>query len=480
MNHPRGIYTLFFTEMWERFSYYGMRALLMLFMVDAARGGMGLTKENAGAIYGLYTGLVYLTALPGGWLGDRLLGARRAVWWGGVVIALGHIVLGLQHGPLFYVGLLIVALGSGLLKSNMSSLVGQLYPEGGARRDAGYTLFYMGVNTGAFLGPLICGLLAEKVGWAWGFSAAAVGMGLGLLQFRFSEHHLLEVGQPPTIAELERIKCWRWVWLFTLFLAAVGTLACLDVLHLDARVLTKWTVRLTLLLAAGFFLRALVSPKLLKEQKLRVGMIMVIFIASVLFWAGFEQIGSCFALIAQDYTERVVGGWEVPASWLQSVNPVFVISLAPFIAMLWQWLAARKIAPSLPQKLAWAMALLAVGFIIAALSMKVVVAHGKDGPWALVLTVFFLTVAELCISPVSLSAVSKLAPPHLVSQFMGIIFLGSSVGNILAGERGGEVAAQGPAALAEHFMQVVYLSGALGLGLLVLTPVLKKLQAGVQ
>ena len=182
--HPRGLMTLFFTEMWERMSYYGMRALLVLFMVDAVdKGGLGLTDKTATAIYGLYTAIVYLAALPGGWIGDRLLGAKGGVWWGGIVIALGHLVLGLPWDATFYLGLLVVALGSGLLKSNMSALVGQLYPEGGGRRDAGFTIFYMGVNIGAFIGPLICSYLGEKVGWRWGFSAASVGMILGLVQF---------------------------------------------------------------------------------------------------------------------------------------------------------------------------------------------------------------------------------------------------------------------------------------------------------
>ncbi|MDI1314311.1 peptide MFS transporter, partial [Prosthecobacter sp.] len=194
--HPRGIYTLFFTEMWERFSYYGMRALLVLYMVaEVNRGGMGLTDEMAAAIYGLYTALVYMTALPGGWVGDRLLGAKEAVWWGGIIIAIGHVVLAIHSTQAFFIGLILVAFGSGLLKSNMSALVGQLYPEGGSRRDAGFTLFYMGINVGALFGQLLCGWLGEEVGWRWGFSAAAVGMFLGLVQFKLTHLNVAHIGQ---------------------------------------------------------------------------------------------------------------------------------------------------------------------------------------------------------------------------------------------------------------------------------------------
>src|SRR5262245_36444146 len=200
--HPRGMVTLFFTEMWERFSYYGMRALLVLFMVDQMQhGGMGLDDKTAAAIYGLYTSLVYIAALPGGWIGDHLLGLRRSVWWGGVVIALGHIILGIGYVPTFFLGLLVVALGSGLLTSNISAFVGQLYPEGGARRDAGFTLFYMGINIGALTGQLLCPFLARYLGWRWGFSAAALGMIVGLVNFKFTEQRLgdagLQAAPPP-------------------------------------------------------------------------------------------------------------------------------------------------------------------------------------------------------------------------------------------------------------------------------------------
>jgi proton-dependent oligopeptide transporter, POT family len=479
MTHPRGIYTLFFTEMWERFSYYGMRALLMLFMVDSA-AGLKLSDQTAGAVYGLYTAIVYLAALPGGWVGDQLLGKKAAVWWGGVIIAIGHVLLGLSHGSLFYLGLLVIALGSGLLKSNMSALVGELYPQGGGAKDAGYTLFYMGINLGALMGPLLCGWLAQQYGWAVGFSAAAVGMGLGLLQFKLSQHHLTAVGAPPQLTARASRKAWLQLMLSLGVLALVAVLASSGVITLNAQLLAKWTSWLTLALAGIFFVHAYFRQGLDSNGRRRLGMIFLIFAMSVIFWAGFEQIGSIFSIIAERYTQRQLGSYTVPAAWFQSVNPVLVILLAPLIASLWLWLARRKLEPSLPAKFAAAMLLLAAGFAVAYFGMKAVAAHGTTGPSSLLITIFALTVAELCLSPVSLSAVSKLAPPHLVSRFMGVFFLGSSLGNNLAGTLGGEVASLGPQGMGQHFFQVVWISAASGLLVLGLTPWLKRLMAGAQ
>jgi proton-dependent oligopeptide transporter, POT family len=476
--HPPGMVTLFFTEMWERFSYYGMRALLVLFMVAEVRnkGGLGLDDKTAAAIYGLYTAIVYVAALPGGWVGDHLLGLRRSVWWGGVIIALGHIILGFHNVQTFYLGLLVVALGSGLLKSNMSALVGQLYPEGGARRDAGFTLFYMGINVGAFLGPLVCGLLAHQVGWRWGFSAAAIGMILGLINFKLTEHRLggagLFASPPPGLK-----KNWG-ILLGALALLGLFTVACMSgVVRLDPLWLAKWTAYVITGIALAFFVWTFLFGRLATEEKKHVSVIAILFAASALFWMGFEQVGSSFTLFAERYTARVIGGWEVPASWFHSINPILVIGLAPLVATLWLRLAARGREPRMVTKLAWGLLLLGGGFLVAAWASQRALSSGTVWPTWLITIILIHTVGELFLSPVGLSAVTKLSPQRLQGQMMGVWFLGASLGNILAGLVAGE--ASGPD-MPRQFMQVVAISGAVGLLLWACSRGIQRLMPGIK
>ena len=358
--NPRGLYTLFFTEMWERLGYYGVRALLMLFMVEAkVRGGLGLSVETAAAVYGLYTSAAYLAALPGGWVADRLLGARRAVWCGGILIAAGYFTLAVPRTEPFFLGLSLVVIGTGLLKPNVSVMVGELYPEGGARRDAGFTVFYMGVNLGAALGPLVCAALQVRFDWHWGFAAAGIGMVLGLVQFALTGRHLGAVGQPPACTQ-RRTRDWYVVG------GALGELVLLVGLgasgrvRIEAVVVARWAAVVILGLAAVYFLAAFCLFGLTPAERKRVLAILVLFLAATLFWAGFEQAGSSFNLFAQEHTQRTVhmpslggtGGqaYVVPAGWFQSLGAVFVITLAPVTAAFWLRIARRGVDPSAPAK----------------------------------------------------------------------------------------------------------------------------------
>ena len=479
-SHPRGIYTLFFTEMWERMSYYGMRALLVLFMVDQMRGGMGMKDEQAAAIYGLYTALVYISALPGGWIGDRLLGAKAAVWWGGVVIATGHIVLGFHGTTAFYLGLIIVGLGSGLLKSNMSALVGQLYPEGGARRDAGFTLFYMGINVGAFLGQVVCSNLGEHIAWRWGFSAAAIGMIFGLIQFKLTKQHLDGVGDwkphPKQNVKLE----WAMLCVGLAVIAIVVALCLGGVIHFDPIIVAKQTSRVIVAIAVVFFLWTFLAGGLNRDEMKRMVVIMIMFVAAIMFFSGFEQAGSSFSLFAERYTIRDLGAVKLAAGMFQSLNPLLVMILSPVVAGFWVALARRNREPLLATKLSWGLLLLAAGFVVAAIASRKALATGPVWPsW--LLTIYFLhTVGELFLSPVGLSAVTKLSPPRLTGQMMGVWFLGTALGNLLAGLLAGEVTGDAVAEMPTRFMDVVWTSGAVGLVLWACSRGIQKLMAGVK
>lgn len=480
--HPRGLYTLFFTEMWERFSFYGMRALLVLFMVDAVRGGMGLTDQTATAIYGLYTAAVYLMSLPGGWLADRILGAQRAVWYGGIVIALGHFTLALPWTQSFYFGLVLVVIGSGTLKPNMSGLVADLYPEGGARRDAGFTIFYMGINLGAAVGPMVCGWLAKEWGWHWGFAAAGVGMVLGLIQFRFTRAWLGSAGtRPGNAAPLQ-------VWERLLFFgtsASAGIILLLGLLgriQFNPVILAKGMTYVILAIAVVFFAYAFLGCRLDKTEKERVAMILVLFLASALFWAGFEQAGSSFNLFADRYTSRYLAWfqYEVPAAWFQALGPVFIIAFAPVFAFLWVWLARRHLDPSIPVKFALGLLLLSAGFLVMAGAAQVVAGGSRAWPTWLVTTYLLHTFGELCVSPVGLSSVTKLAPRQLVGQMMGVWFLATSLGNLIAGLLAGEFKADAVQHWPLMYLKITLLPVAAGLLLIFLARPIQRLTAGVR
>ncbi len=434
--HPRGLSTLFFTEMWERFSYYGMRALLVLFLVNALEtGGMGLTDGMAAAIYGMYTAGVYLFALPGGWMADRLLGKRQAVFIGGIIIAAGHFSLAVPSSSFFFLGLILIVLGTGLLKPNVSAIVGDLYPDGGARRDAGFSLFYMGINIGALLGPLLVGYLGENISWHLGFSAAGIGMILGLIQYKMGEKYLGSAGLLSEEARGRTGAAWKT---FFMGIGVVGVLAAVlfglsstGTLALTLEGAAQATGVIIVSLAIIYFVIALLFFGLDGDEKKRVMLIFILFIGSAMFWSGFEQAGSSMNLFAERLTDRVVFGWEAPASWLQSINPLFIILLAPVAGSLWVRLGDRD--PSIPTKFGIGLCLLGIGFLVLAWASVSASDASRVTPVWLVMTYFLHTCGELALSPVGLSSVTKLSPPRLVGQMMGIWFMGTALGNLIAG-----------------------------------------------
>jgi proton-dependent oligopeptide transporter, POT family len=480
--HPRGLSTLFFTEMWERFSYYGMRAILVLFMTNAvATGGMGLDDVTATAIYGLYTAAVYLVALPGGWIADRILGLRRSVFWGGCVIAVGHFTLAIPSTQAFYLGLIIIVIGTGLLKPSVSAVVGDLYPEGGARRDAGFSIYYMGINVGAFLGPLVCGYLGENVNWHLGFSAAGAGMVLGVIQYSFGGKHLGNAGELKGESRTPDARKQAMRSLLRAAEAMVGILLVFLALE------SIGVVRVTLLgfvdstgmfiasLAVCYLAYVVLFGRLTIVEKKRVGVIAVTFLAAACFWSGFEQAGSSMNLFAERLTDRMFRGWEMPASWLQSVNSTFIILLAPVFSALWLWLGRRS--PSIPAKMGCGLIQLGLGFAVLAWASVYASAEHPVSPNWLVVTYLFHTTGELCLSPIGLSSTTKLAPPRYAGQMMGIWFMGAALGNLVAGRVAGLIDSL---PLPQLFGAVTLFSMGTGLLLLLFVKPLKTWMGGVE
>ncbi|MGE3704577.1 MAG: peptide MFS transporter [Vicinamibacterales bacterium] len=452
--HPKGLSTLFFTEMWERFSYYGMRAFLIFYMTaSAASGGLGLDTATAAAVYGTYTAMVYLLSVPGGWMADRVLGQQRSVLYGGVLIAAGHFSLAVPTIAFFYLGLVLIVLGTGLLKPNISVIVGQLYGQNDARRDAGFSIFYMGINVGAFLGPLVAGFLAQderfrsmlsgwgldpNVAWHFGFGAAGVGMLLGLIQYtafgRFLGHAGREPGgaTTPELAAKYKRQAVTWVG------AGLGLLVLLGVLAVSGAIqIAPTTVRdvagysltiITVVFFANLFLDRSWTP----DERGRLWVIFVFFVAAAVFWAVFEQAGSTLSLFAARNTRNELAGMTFPPSWFQSLNAVFIVTFAPVFAWLWITLGSRQ--PSSPTKFAIGLIGVGAGFLLLVVPAQETAAGGLVSPLWLTTVYLVHTFAELCLSPVGLSSMTKLAPPRIVGSMMGVWFLGASVGNFIAGQ----------------------------------------------
>lgn len=488
--HPRGLSTLFFTEMWERFSYYGLRPLLVLFMSAAlADGGFGMDRTQASAIVGIYAASVYLASLPGGWIADRLLGLRRAIMTGAVLISCGHISIGLSsfaHTKVpFFLGLILIVMGTGLLKPNISAIVGDLYPEGGARRDAGFSIFYMGINVGAFFGQIVTGFLGEKYGWHFGFGAAGVGMLIGLATFSLlAKKTLGSLGLEPSrhpdpaiqAKQVRTIKLILGVGLA--ILALVIVLGATGVLPLNAQAIGQNMTYVLVGVAVIYFAYMFIAGGLTTAEKKRVGVIFILFLFAAIFWSAFEQAPTSLNLFARDFTDRMIGGFEIPATWFQSVNSFFIFLLAPFFAWLWVRMAKQGRELSSPAKFALGLFFAGLGFVIMIFAANSVVSSGgaiKVSPWWLVVSYFFQTVGELCLSPVGLSSMTKLSPRRFVGQMMGIWFLASSLGNLIAGLVGGRV---DPEKLEQMPQLFIITAASLMLAALVLfaaTPVIRKL-----
>ena len=481
--HPRGLPTLFFTEMWERFSYYGMRALLVLFMTGAtaaANPGLGLDVATAGAIYGLYTSLVYILALPGGWIADNLWGPRKAVWVGGWVIAIGHFTMAVPSTFTFFLGMAFIICGTGLLKPNVSTMVGELYPEGGARRDAGFSIFYMGINLGAFFGPLVTGFLGEQNHWHWGFGAAGVGMVLGLIQYRLGEERLGDVGLLKGNATAEEVAAKSTKFFGTFFgvvaaVVAFGYLVSRGVIPVTLTQIAQALGSAVLVIVALYFLYVWAFGRHSAAENKRMGVIFWLFLLVAVFWSGFEQAGTSLNIFARDLTDRSFGSWELPASWLQSVNALMIIIGAPIFGSLWVWLERRNANPSIPMKAGLGLMGLAAGFFVLAWGAANATTDSLVSPAWLVVTYFLHTVGELCISPIGLSAITKLSPARRVGQMMGIWFVGAALGNLLAGLVAGLLETMLPADL---FRTVAMIIGGVGLLALLLAPQVKKLTGG--
>jgi proton-dependent oligopeptide transporter, POT family len=442
--HPKGLSTLFFTEMWERFSCYGMRALLILFMTAApAAGGLGFDTATAGAIYGLYTSMVYMTTLPGGWIADRLIGPQRAVLYGGILIASGHFSMAVPSLSTFYLGLLLIVIGTGLLKGNVSVIVGRLYPANDARRDAGYSIFYMGINTGAFIAPLVCGYLGQRVNWHLGFAAAGVGMVFGLVQYSLGRKYLGDAGRyPATIGSADalarqRRSALRWAVVFVGILVTAGLGMYSGSLPVTPTQIADAAGYFLLGLTVAFFGWLYLSSGWTPAERKQLYVIGVLFLAAALFWSQFEQAGSTLNLFADRNTRTSILGWSFPSSWFQSLNSLFIIALAPLFAWFWVWLARRGSEPSSPAKFGVGLVLVGAGFAVLVGGAALAEQGVMVSPMWLVVVYFLHTCGELFLSPVGLSAMSKLAPVRIGGLIMGVWFLAAAVGNYIGGRMAG-------------------------------------------
>ena len=487
--HPKGLYFLFFTEMWERFSYYGMRAIFILFMTKI----LLMKDADASQIYGSYTGLVYLTPLLGGYLCDKFLGNRRSIVIGGLLMALGQFFMFLSASvgadggiSMMWLGLTALIIGNGFFKPNISTMVGQLYPANDRRIDSAFTIFYMGINLGAFFSPLVCGSMDFK----WGFLAACIGMLIGLAVFIvYQKKYLIseegkEIGLPVKKLDLKSIA------------TILGSIAIIFFM-LNFKQMFKSDVDIISYFIYGAMIVMpilILTDKSLKSFELkRIVVILILVFFVIFFWGAFEQAGASLTLFADRQTERTLFGWEMPASYFQSVNPLAVIALAPIFTIIWGFLYIRKLEPSSPKKMAIGLALVALGYAVIAIAVKGLGIDDKVSMWWLIALYVIHTMGELCLSPIGLSMVSKLAPLRLSSLLMGTWFLGNAAANKFAGTlsalippTSGAETATGPIVypsiigfqitnLYEFFMLFIIMTGAASLILFLLSSWLQKM-----
>ena len=545
--HPRGLSTLFFTELWERFSYYGMRALLVLFMTAEAVGnnpGLGLSVGEATAIYGLYTFFVYMLSLPGGWIADNIWGQRKAVFIGGIIIAMGHFSMAVPTTTFFFIGLALIVIGTGLLKPNVSSMVGDLYPEGGAKRDAGFSIFYMGINFGAILGPLLCGLLGEGYNWHYGFTLAGFGMVLGLISYQIGGKYIGTAGDlkvdvdPETLAKRSKIF-YTVVSIIGALIVLLGFLVSSGAIELALESLAGNLGLVAVVITVAFFGYIIFFGGHTGEEKKRLGVIFWLFILAAIFWSGFEQAGSSLNIFTAELVNRSAGpsvflggigalmltallaiplgyytyktwvrediwsvakiavvftsigllglvywmlsqvgkGWEIPASTLQLINPSFIVIFAPIFGFMWTWLASKNANPSIPMKFALGLLGLSAGFFVLAWGSANASNTNLVSPAWLIVMYFLHTVGELCLSPVGLSSMTKLAPKSRVSQMMGIWFVAAALGNLIAGLVAGQLENLAPASL---FQAVALFVGGGGVIAILAAPSVKKLMGDIE
>lgn len=488
--HPKGLSVLFMTEMWERFSYYGMRALLVLYLTaQIVNGGFELDRSTALEIYAIFTGLVYLTPIVGGLLADKVLGQRKAIFIGGILMALGQFVLAYsQVGDvtsrtwLLNLGLGILIVGNGFFKPNISTMVGRLYADQDPRKDSAFTIFYMGINLGAFLAPLICGFLAVAFGWAYGFMAAGIGMIIGTLWFFIQGNILGNVGFPPNreVASTTPLKLTGkdWSQIIIYIVSILALVYGLLLLWTNIGETIKSMITTVLAIAGGLALIYIIfsNTKGNVEWK-RVGVILILCFFNIFFWAGFEQAGGTFNLFAEAKTDRNLLGFEIPAAWFQSVNSIWIISLAPIISILWLRLSRIGKNPNIPVKFAFGLIFLGLGFIVMNLASTATDGGNLVSPLWLVMVYFLHTVAELCLSPIGLSMISKLSPQKIVSVMMGLWFASIALANYMAGVLESVLENYLPDMELFSFLTLTSISA--GLILLLISPILKKLMSGV-
>ncbi len=449
--HPRGLSTAFFTEMWERFSFYGLRAVVLLYMTAAVtEGGLGWGVAKAGAIYGTYAALVYMLSLPGGWVADKLIGLRRSVLYGGILIAMGQLTLAIPVPGLLFLGLGFIILGTGLLKPNVSVIVGELYGKTDQRRDAGFSIFYMGINLGATIAPIVVGGLAQAPSframltgwgldplnaWHWGFGFGALGMAFGVIQFRLGWKYLGDIGTKPSVPKEspEGAAARKTAWMGALgtvaILAAVGALVSSGMWSVEG--VAGAFKYVFAAVVVGFFIWLFTMGQWTADERKRLIVVLVLFISAAIFWAAFEQAPSTLNIFARDNTRTTIFGWAYPSSWMQSINSFFIIVMAPVFAWVWLKLGSRD--PSSPTKFGIGLTFAGLGFLVMVFAAQASAGGVLVSPLWLVLTYFLHTIGELCLSPVGLSSMTKLAPDRVKGMIMGVWFLAASMGNLIAG-----------------------------------------------
>ena len=481
LGHPRGLFVLFFAEMWERFSYYGMRALLIFYLTKHWL----FSDEESSIIYGAYTALVYITPVLGGYLADRYLGQRKAVLYGAVLLTIGHCLMAVEGSggqdswalDWFWLALSFIIVGSGFLKANISVMVGQLYPRTDVRRDPAYTIFYMGINLGAALGAIVAGWLGETYGWAYGFGAAGVGMLLGLVVFVLGKPALMGRGESPNPQRLSRRTAglsMEW-WLYLLGIGGVALVwVLIQYQHLVGGLLMGVGVVLV-----GYVLWTAVF-KLPPHDRDRIIAALYLIVGSILFWALFEQAGSSLNLFTERSVDRQMLGYEVPASVFQSINAIYIVLLGPVFAALWLFLGRRGLEPSSPAKFGLGVIQLGAGFLVL-VAGSAGLANGDLTPVIFIFLIYLLhTTGELCLSPVGLSAMNRLSPAHLASLIMGTWFFASATGNFAAGliaaaTGSKDVDNAGPERVLEVYTTVGWVAVGVGVAMVLIAPLIRRL-----
>ena len=440
--HPIGLRTLFLTEMWERMSYYGMRALLVLYMTGAVTGfnpGLGWSQVESQAIYGIYSGMVYFMVVPGGWIADNILGHQKAVLIGALIIALGHFTLAIPIEQTFFLGLIFVVLGTGLLKGNISTIVGQLYEGQDDKRDSGYTIFYMSINIGSTLGFLICSYLGEKIGWHWGFGAAGIGMTFGVIQYIKHRHLLGDAGMHPNeMPDDKRKKLTTYLKVSLVGMFMVIGAGLFGFFTIDPRFFAEQFAYFLTIIAGLYFVYLFLFAGLNAAERKNLILLFLLFIGAAAFWSGFDQSAGSLNIFARDYTDLSIVGYEIPVGWLQFANPVIVVLFAPIFAGIWAQLARKNLDPSLPIKFAIGLLFMALSFLIMIVAVNIALESSPVGMQWLLLTYLFQTWGELALSPIGLSAFSRYGPKRYMGQMFGLWFLASAIGGVLAGLLGGE------------------------------------------